>query len=92
LTTYVIAQGILSARKKIDMCVDATAPIVGIKLEALKEAKIKAKKKGVRIRYITEITKDNISYCRELAQIVELRHLDNIQGNFGLREREETVH
>jgi two-component system, OmpR family, sensor histidine kinase VicK len=88
LTTHAIAEGMLSARKKIDMCVDATAPTVGIKLEILKEAKIKAKKKGVRIRYITEITKDNISYCRELAEIVELRHLDNIQGNFGLSERE----
>jgi two-component system sensor histidine kinase VicK len=88
MATYAIAQGMLRARTRIDMCVDAAAPIVGIKLELLKEAKIKAKKKGVRIRYITEITNDNLPYCKELTQIVELRHLDNIQGNFGVSDGE----
>src|SRR5947209_5036308 len=35
------------------------------------------------MRYLTEITKHNLSYCKELTKIVdELRHLDGIKGNF----------
>jgi two-component system sensor histidine kinase VicK len=88
IATDAIVQGMLRAKTRIDMCLDVEAPILGIKHDLLKEAKIKAKKKGVKLRYITEINKDNLSYCRELAQIVELRHLDNIQGNFGVSDDE----
>lgn len=86
--TDAIVQGMLRAKTRIDMCLDVEAPILGIKHDLLKEAKIKAKKKGVRLRYITEINKGNLSYCKELAQIVELRHLDNIRGNFGVSDDE----
>jgi two-component system, OmpR family, sensor histidine kinase VicK len=86
--TDAIVQGMLRAKTRIDMCLDVEAPVLGIKHDLLKEAKIKAKKKGVKLRYITEINKDNLSYCRELAQIVELRHLDNIRGNFGVSDDE----
>jgi two-component system, OmpR family, sensor histidine kinase VicK len=88
IATDAIVQGMLRAKTRIDMCLDVEAPILGIKHDSLKEAKIKAKKKGVKLRYITEINKDNLSYCRELAQIVELRHLDNIRGNFGVSDDE----
>jgi len=41
------------------------------------------------MRYITEITKDNLTYCIELMQIVQdLRHLDGVKGNFMLSEGE----
>jgi two-component system sensor histidine kinase VicK len=39
-----------------------------------------------RYRYIIEITKENIDYCKELMKICELRHLDNLKGNFVLYE------
>ena len=40
-------------------------------------------------RFITEITNDNISYCKELITLVdELRHLDGIKGNFYVNETE----
>jgi hypothetical protein len=42
------------------------------------------KSRGVRIRFISEITKDNISPCKELMKIVDLRHLDDVKGNFGV--------
>jgi hypothetical protein len=42
------------------------------------------KRRGVRIRFISEITKDNISPCKELMKTVELRHLDDVKGNFGV--------
>ena len=43
---------------------------------------------GMTPRYIIEITKENIDYCRKLMKIVELRHLDKLKGNFILNERE----
>ena len=37
--------------------------------------------------YVTEITKDNLSYCKQLLTMVdELRHLDGIKGNFYISE------
>ena len=38
---------------------------------------------------MTEITRDTISYCKDLMAIVyELRHLDGIKGNFMVSESE----
>ena len=46
-----------------------------------------AKSRGVKIRYLTEITKDNIDCCKELMEIVdEFKHLDGIMSNFMLSE------
>ena len=43
----------------------------------------------MKTRYLTEITTENISYCKELMSIVnELRHLDGIKGNFMISESE----
>ena len=50
---------------------------------------IDAKKRQVKIRYITEITKDNRDYCKELISIAdEFRHLNGIKGNFYVSEEE----
>jgi len=66
-----------------------TRPELAIVLEPIRRAFLDAKSRHVRLRYITEITKDNISYCKELMTIVdELRHLDRIKGNFMLSETE----
>jgi two-component system, OmpR family, sensor histidine kinase VicK len=66
-------------------CVDQTRPALNILL--LKEAFLRAKKRGVSLKYITEITKDNLPYCKQLLTVVdELRHLDGIKGNFYISE------
>jgi signal transduction histidine kinase len=66
-----------------------TRPPLAIQVKTIKKAFSDAKRRNVRLRYLTEITKDNISYCKELMTIVdELRHLDGIKGNFMLSETE----
>ena len=71
------------AKNRIEACVDNTRPSLAIKIEQLKKSFMNAKNRGVRLRCITEINKENISYCKELLEIVnELRHLDGIKGNF----------
>jgi two-component system, OmpR family, sensor histidine kinase VicK len=73
---------------KIDACVDYTRPSLAIDFLALKNAFVNAKKRGVRLRYVTEITKDNISYCKQLltTMVYELRHLEGMKGNFYISE------
>ncbi|MDR4489451.1 MAG: HAMP domain-containing sensor histidine kinase [Candidatus Nitrosocosmicus sp.] len=40
--------------------------------------------RGCRIRLITEISAKNISYCKKLSKLLELRHFDGIKGNLGI--------
>jgi len=76
-------------KSRIEACVDNTRPSLAIRIEQLKKSFMNAKNRGVRLRCITEINKENISYCKELLEIVnELRHLDGIKGNFYLSDSE----
>ena len=68
-------------------CVDQTRPVLTLDTFDLKNAFLYAKRRGVKLHYVTEITKDNISYCKQLMDMVdELRHLDGIKGNFYVSE------
>ncbi|MBV9176844.1 MAG: HAMP domain-containing histidine kinase [Nitrososphaeraceae archaeon] len=81
-----------NSNKKIDTCMNYTRPSLTITLEPIKKAFLDAKSRGVKLRYITEITPDNIPYCKDLKTIVdELRHLDGIKGNFMISELEYLV-
>jgi two-component system, OmpR family, sensor histidine kinase VicK len=72
---------------KIDACVDYTRPSLAIDILILKDAFLDAKKRGVKLRYVTEITQDNVFYCKQMIKMVdELRHLDGIKGNFYISE------
>jgi two-component system, OmpR family, sensor histidine kinase VicK len=76
-------------KNRIDACVDNTRPALVIENEQLRKSFMDAKNAGIRSRCITEVTAENIPYCKELLQIVdELRHLNGIKGNFYLNERE----
>jgi two-component system, OmpR family, sensor histidine kinase VicK len=44
-----------------------------IGVEAIKNERIKAKNRGVNLRYVTEVTEENISYCKELPKFAEVR-------------------
>lgn len=48
----------------VNICVDSTRPSLAIVVEGLKKSFLDAKSRGVRLRYLTEITSQNISYCR----------------------------
>jgi two-component system, OmpR family, sensor histidine kinase VicK len=75
--------------QKIYTCMNYTRPALAITIEPVRNAFIDAKKRAVKLRYLTEITKDNIAYCKDLISIVdEMRHLDGIKGNFMISESE----
>nr|MDQ6865397.1 hypothetical protein [Thermoproteota archaeon] len=74
---------------RIDTCMNDSRPPLAVGIGQIKNAFLDAKSRGVRLRYLTEITNDNISYCKELMKIVdELRHLDGIKANFMISEEE----
>ena len=77
------------AKLRIDVCVDHTRPYLAIEIIRLRDAFIDARRRHITIRYITEITKDNLHYCKEMISLVdELRHLNGIKGNFYVSEQE----
>ena len=43
-------------------------------------------KDDIKTRYIIEVTIKNIDYCKNLMKVLDLRHLDNLRGNFLLYE------
>src|SRR5215469_5934774 len=78
-----------NAQLTVDVCVDHKMPSLVLGARRLKDALIDARRRHVRIRYVTEITKDNLDYCKELLlEVDELRHLDCIKGNLYISEQE----
>ena len=75
---------------RIDACVDYTRPSLIFEIAALKKAFVDAKNRGIKLRYVTEIIDDNVSYCKELVNTIniDLRHVDGIKGNFYVSENE----
>ena len=84
-----LLQIISNAKYKIDACVDYTRPYLAIHINQLREVFLNAKKRGIKVRYLTEINKENLYYCKQLlAMVDELRHLGGIKGNFYVTDEE----
>jgi hypothetical protein len=76
-----------TVKYSIDGCIDVNGPsIFVIPNHPVTKAYADMKNRGVRIRFISEINKDNLRYCRELMKIGEVRHLDEVKGNFGVAD------
>ena len=85
-----VIEFIYKSSVRIDACVDYTRPSLIFEIAALKKAFVDAKNRGIKLRYVTEITGDNVSYCKELINTIniDLRHVDGIKGNFYVSENE----
>lgn len=77
------------ANKRIDTCMTYTRPSLAVSIKQIRDAFLSAKRRGVRLRYITEINHQNFEDCKVLLGIVdELRHLDGVKTNFMISEVE----
>jgi two-component system, OmpR family, sensor histidine kinase VicK len=85
-----VSQFASNAENRIDACTDCTRPSLIAEIRELKKAFRDAKRRSVKFRYVTEITAENVSFCKELLSslVNELRHLDGIKGNFYVSEKE----
>ena len=71
------------AEKSIDYCDyrGTTLPLLS-SIERHRQVLSELRSMNVKQRFITEITADNLSYCKDLAKVVEMRHLAGVKGNF----------
>jgi len=77
-----------NAKIKVNTYMDYSRPALALRVESIKKSFIDAKNRNVKLRYITDIKSENISYCKELMEMAEVRHLDGIKGNFMVSEKE----
>jgi two-component system, OmpR family, sensor histidine kinase VicK len=76
-----------NSKKCWNLCVDSAVPPFSMS-ERIKQGYVNAKARGISIRYITEITKDNLKFCKELMKYSQLRHLAGVVGVFAVSEKE----
>jgi two-component system sensor histidine kinase VicK len=77
------------ANKRWDYFADVKSlSVVPLGFKVIRKAILEARARGTRLRFITEITQENISYVKEFIENVELRHLDGAKGNFGVSDSE----
>jgi signal transduction histidine kinase len=87
-TTNLILQTLCNAKKRWDNYADSNGPTIAMGIEQLRKGFRNAHERKVKIRYLSEITKHNINYCKELMKIAEVRHMDNAKGGMAVTERE----
>ncbi|MGB7953028.1 MAG: hypothetical protein WCF23_03530 [Candidatus Nitrosopolaris sp.] len=74
----------------MDLYGDENGPSIIIEFpDIYKNNYIETRRRGAKIRFITEITKENMRYCKELIKIVdEFRHLEGFKGGIAVSESE----
>ncbi|MEJ7642181.1 MAG: HAMP domain-containing sensor histidine kinase [Candidatus Nitrosocosmicus sp.] len=78
-----------NAKERMDIFFDKNAPSIVVGIDEYREGYIGIRTRGGKIRVFTEITKDNMKYCKDLMNLVdELRHLDGVRGGIAVSEAE----
>ena len=78
-----------NVKERMDICFDHSAPSIVVGIKEYRNGYIDIRRRGGKIRAFTEITKDNITHCKELIKLVdELRHLDGVKGGIAVSETE----
>jgi two-component system sensor histidine kinase VicK len=86
-------QHFATTQVKIDACFDNIFPSIIASDERIKNGMTELVDRGIKVRLVTEITKENINYCNEIMKFSEIRHLEGVKGNFGIiDEREYSMH
>jgi signal transduction histidine kinase len=78
-----------NAQHTIDICGNSKFLIKIFSFSVVDKIRLDAsKRKDLRQRYIFEITKENIHYCKSLMNTAEVRHLEEHEANFVTNENE----
>ena len=87
-TTYMILKVLSNTSLKWDNYTNSQGPSIGMGVDPIRKGFKEAYKRGVKIRFITEISNNNMQYCQEFMKIAELRHIDNAKGGMAVTEKE----
>jgi two-component system, OmpR family, sensor histidine kinase VicK len=78
-----------NVKDRMDIFFDRNAPSIVVDVKEYRNGYMKIRKRGGRIRAFTEITRENLPYCKKLMSLVdELRHLDGVRGGIAISETE----
>jgi hypothetical protein len=86
ITRYL--QVIYDAKSRWDYFADVKSLALPFLIESISEALSSAKSRGIKLRFITEITNDTISQSKEILPFGEVRHLEGVKGNFAVSNSE----
>ncbi|MGN6350034.1 MAG: hypothetical protein ACTHL3_01075, partial [Candidatus Nitrosocosmicus sp.] len=78
-------------KKGMDAAIDSEGPAIHVLYEPIWDGLVSLKKRGVKIRGVTEVTPNNISYCKKMMEVGELRHLEGIRTNFGIADGKQIL-
>jgi two-component system, OmpR family, sensor histidine kinase VicK len=84
----ILLQTMSNVQKEALVCADANSAAFSMGLVPIKKGYSDFKRRGVRIRFITEITSENLQYVKELMNYAEVRHMDTVKGNMAVSETE----
>jgi two-component system, OmpR family, sensor histidine kinase VicK len=78
-------------KENIDICYDYLGPSVLVETKPIWRETLKLNKRGIKVRLLTDIRKDNLSYCKQFLALenLQLRHLDGVKGNFGIADKRD---
>ena len=85
-----VLQAVLSffarARSRLDLSVSFVAPRAG---DEVASAITEARRRGVRVRMVTEVSNENLGLMKAGARLMEIRHIEGLRGNsWGVTEGE----
>jgi hypothetical protein len=70
--------------RNLEGCIDHTEVAMHVTTQPIWDGLNLLKQKGVKLRLITEITNDNISYAKKMMEIAEVRHLNGVRSSLEL--------
>jgi hypothetical protein len=86
--THAIEKFIDEAKTTYDVCADSTIPSFIVNKGIITKFLDFKNKRNGRIRYITDVTGENIGYCKRIMETAQLRHLEGPKGVFRVSETE----
>jgi len=78
-------------KKSMDGSLDKDGLSTHVLYKPIWDGLVSLKKRRIKIRCITEVTADNIHYCKKLMEVSEIRHLDGVRTNFGIADRKQVL-
>src|SRR5689334_5817479 len=78
----------MSGSKTIKCCGNSNTISIAFKIKEYGDLINSCHNRNITVKFVTEITKENINYCKKIMGHVEIRHFDGIKTDFMLNESE----
>src|SRR5919108_3385816 len=86
VTTKRMSEFFSNVSNKLDVCANSATPSIAMTI--FRDDYENMKSRGIKIRWVTDITKDNLMHCKDLMQYAEVRHINSLNENFRVSETE----